>query len=77
MRETQRNYGPRIKCYAHSSSSDGTLSASKNSKVVGDVHGQFYDVIEIFRIGGFAPDTNYLFLGTCYFNEKLFLRRLR
>jgi serine/threonine-protein phosphatase PPG1 len=31
--------------------------------VVGDVHGQFYDVVEIFRIGGFAPDTNYLFLG--------------
>ena len=24
---------------------------------------QFYDLIEIFRIGGFAPDTNYLFLG--------------
>lgn len=25
---------------------------------------QFYDLIEIFRIGGFAPHTNYLFLGT-------------
>lgn len=24
---------------------------------------QFYDLIEIFRIGGFAPNTNYLFLG--------------
>lgn len=31
--------------------------------VVGDVHGQFYDVLEIFRIGGNCPDTNYLFLG--------------
>lgn len=31
--------------------------------VVGDVHGQFYDVLELFRIGGRAPDTNYLFLG--------------
>jgi serine/threonine-protein phosphatase PPG1 len=31
--------------------------------VVGDIHGQFHDVIEIFRIGGFCPDTNYLFLG--------------
>ncbi|ORZ38155.1 Metallo-dependent phosphatase-like protein [Catenaria anguillulae PL171] len=31
--------------------------------VVGDVHGQFYDVLEIFKIGGPCPDTNYLFLG--------------
>ena len=34
--------------------------------VVGDIHGQFYDMIEIFRIGGYIPDTNYLFLGECY-----------
>jgi hypothetical protein len=24
---------------------------------------QFYDLIEIFRIGGYSPHTNYLFLG--------------
>jgi serine/threonine-protein phosphatase PPG1 len=24
---------------------------------------QFYDLVEIFRIGGYAPETNYLFLG--------------
>lgn len=31
--------------------------------VVGDIHGQFYDLIEIFKIAGYCPDTNYLFLG--------------
>lgn len=27
------------------------------------ISSQFYDLIEIFRIGGYAPNTNYLFLG--------------
>jgi len=31
--------------------------------VVGDVHGQFWDILELFRIGGQMPSTNYLFLG--------------
>ncbi|KAJ3097433.1 putative serine/threonine protein phosphatase [Phlyctochytrium planicorne] len=31
--------------------------------LVGDVHGQFYDVLEIFKISGPCPSTNYVFLG--------------
>lgn len=31
--------------------------------VVGDVHGQFHDLKELFRIGGCAPNTNFLFMG--------------
>eukprot|EP01062_Namystynia_karyoxenos_P077089 TRINITY_DN768_c1_g4_i2.p1 TRINITY_DN768_c1_g4~~TRINITY_DN768_c1_g4_i2.p1 ORF type:complete len:345 (+),score=111.18 TRINITY_DN768_c1_g4_i2:112-1035(+) len=31
--------------------------------IVGDIHGQFYDLIELLRVGGEVPDTNYLFMG--------------
>lgn len=39
------------------------LELSSPIKVVGDLHGQFNDLLRILKLSGFPPNSNYLFLG--------------
>jgi len=39
------------------------LEVASPVNICGDTHGQYHDLIRLFEMGNFPPDSNYIFLG--------------
>ncbi|KAJ0396478.1 hypothetical protein P43SY_004320 [Pythium insidiosum] len=42
---------------------DNVVAVRSPVTICGDIHGQFFDLLELFNMSGQAPTTNYIFLG--------------
>jgi len=52
-----------VKCKDLMSKQPILLEIEAPVNILGDIHGQYYDLLRLFEFSGFPPESNYLFLG--------------